>query len=160
MTLTKYEWNPFVHVSDVGLERLSLYFHMLSMVNSLNCRQSAILGPDSKMKWPSSMALKGQWSFSTENWVQNWVQKGTPSQGQNLSYGGHIGSDRKFYLSTPRPYHSSLLCPTWMKSIYSCLRSWSWKVMIMLPYVRYGPSSKLLPVGHLGLKFPNDVTSL
>ena len=44
-----------------------------------------------------------------------------------------------------------------MKSIHSCLRSGSGRVFIVLPYVEYGESPKLLPVGHLGLKFQNEV---
>ena len=46
-----------------------------------------------------------------------------PDKVQNRPYGGHFGSDQNFTWRASRSYHRSWLCPIWMKSVHSCLRT-------------------------------------
>ena len=128
----QYEWDPFIHVWYLAPERMLSWSYMLSMGNPLFCHLSAILDWNFKMKYSASMGHRRHCScisITRSGYSVLRTDSGkTPLPRTKIGHiGSHIGLGQKVTWRASRSCHRSWLCPIWMRSIHSCLRSGSRK---------------------------------
>ena len=96
----QYQLNPFIHVWDLVAEWLPYVKYGEYVI----CCLPAILDQKFKMRIRASMGHNRQCSClgntrSGHSVLRTESGKDTPAQSQNRPYDGHIGSDRKFYMT-------------------------------------------------------------